>query len=133
MMMHHPQIKQLHVEYCARTGFDIILNMARENTWKDWLFYNRDQPFTVEDLKLVIAYLRAKIRDNERNDGALRFRNLIGNPDYFEEDLEQAKAWKKSHRTGFGAQPKNKPKAEPEVVERVSLDELAALRKEAGL
>lgn len=127
------QIKQLHVEYCARTGFDILLNMSRENTWKDWLFYNRDQPFTVEDLKLVIAYLRAKIRAGERNDGALRFRNLIGNPDYFEEDLEQAKAWRKSNRSPFGGVAKAKPKLQPEVVETVSLEELAAMRKEAGL
>lgn len=127
------QIKQLHVEYCSRTGFEILLNMARENTWKDWLFYNREQPFTVEDLKLVIAFLRSKIRANERNEGSLRFRNLIGNPDYFEEDLEQAKAWRKSNRGVFSAPMRTKPKAKEETVERASVEDLAAFKREAGL
>lgn len=128
----------LHQEYCARTAYDLVLNGMRENTWRDWITYNREQPFTVEDLKLVIAYLRVKIRASERNEGALRFRNLIGNPDYFEEDLQQAKKWQQENgkrwNPGSGrTKAKVKEETTSEDDERVSLEELEAMKREAGL
>ena len=92
MSVVNPIVKTLHAEYCARSGFDLTLNYQREQAWNMWRFYRRENPFTVEDLKRVIAYLRKEISDEKRNAGALKFSNLIESPDRFEEDLNLAKS-----------------------------------------
>lgn len=84
-------IPALHRAYVNLTGLDVALNMDRERVWFDWLHYRRDDPFTATDLGLVIAHLRRGIRDEKRNPGALRFRNLIGNPDEFDEERAAAR------------------------------------------
>lgn len=83
-------VKELHAFYVARTGYEIAYNMARENVWRDWCAFG-NWAWTCEDLARVIGYLRTKIRKGERNEGALKFANLIGRPDNFEEDLNLAK------------------------------------------
>ena len=83
------QIEALHDQYVAQTGHAIFLNPERERTWFEWLRF-RQPPFTAEDLGLVIAKIKRGIHDGSRNAGALKFRNLIGQPDYFEEDLAEA-------------------------------------------
>lgn len=88
-------ITALHRAYTNLTGLDVALNMERERTWFEWVCYRRDDPFTAADLKLVIDFLRRGIRDEERNAGCLRFRNLIGMPDDFDE--ERAAARKAAH------------------------------------
>jgi hypothetical protein len=83
-------VKGLHDSYVARTGYDIAYNMARENTWREWCQWG-NWTWTGEDLTRVIGYLRKKIAKGERNEGALKFANLIGRPDNFEEDLNLAR------------------------------------------
>lgn len=88
-------VKDLHACYVARTGYEIAYNLARENTWRDWCAFGGWQ-CTPEDLARVIGYLRAKIRKGERNEGALKFANIIGRPDNFEEDLNLAREARQS-------------------------------------
>ncbi len=82
-------VKDLHATYEARSGYAITLNMQRENAWRDWCQFG-DWKWTPEDLTRVILYLKAKIQTGDRNVGALKFGNLIGHPDKFEEDLQLA-------------------------------------------
>jgi len=84
-------IRALHRAYVQLTGLDVGLNMDRERVWWDWLHYRTDDPFTAADLRLVIDYLRTGIRNEQRNAGCLRFRNLVGNPDYFDEERAAAR------------------------------------------
>ena len=82
-------VKELHATYVARSGCVIALNMQRENDWRAWCQY-ADWQWTCDDLTRVIGYLLGQIREAKRNTGALRFSNLIGQPDKFEEDLQFA-------------------------------------------
>lgn len=86
------QVVALHERYTARTGFDLTLNVDRQRIWREWIAFGN---FSGDDLALVVGYLRAHIARGERNDGALKFSNLIGKPDTFEEDLALAKKWRK--------------------------------------
>jgi hypothetical protein len=81
-------IESLHRAYVQLTGLDIRLDMARES---DWFLYLK-KGFDQDDLRLVIAHLKKGIQSGARNPGALKFRNLIVQLDYFEEDLAQARA-----------------------------------------
>lgn len=91
-------VKDLHATYVARTGYEIAYNLARENAWRDWCQFG-GWVWTADDLARVIGYLRMKIRKGERNEGALKFANLIGRPDNFEEDLNLAR---EAARQSFG-------------------------------
>jgi hypothetical protein len=89
-----PLITQLHDTYVARTGLDTLLNPMRQRMWFDWLQWS-GRTWTPDDLTRTINYLKAEIRTGKRNEGSLKFTNLIGQPDRFEEDLALAK---KNHR-----------------------------------
>lgn len=86
------QVARLHSVYVMTTGQRIALNAARERTWWDWIQFRKEEPFTEADLRAVVAHIRRGIGNGTRNHGALKFRNLIGCPDYFEEDLADAQA-----------------------------------------
>lgn len=85
------KIQALHALYVQLTGQNIALRMDRERAWFDWLGCRKPE-FTAEDLRTVIHHIKAGIREQKRNPGALKFSNLIGQPDYFEEDLALATA-----------------------------------------
>jgi hypothetical protein len=85
-------IANLHTAFVRLTGQDIALSMFREGQWATWLGFRREAPFTIADLAEVVSYLRREIRAGNRRAGALKFSNLIGNPDYFEEDLSLARS-----------------------------------------
>lgn len=86
----HQQIAQLHSLYCQYSGRQVRLDCsgAGESLWYAWL----KMGFTVEDLKTVIDYLRSGISKGTRNPGCLKFRNLIGDPLAFGDELAEAKA-----------------------------------------
>lgn len=86
-------VKELHATYVARTGYEIAYNMTRENVWRQWCAWG-EWKWTPADLSRVIGYLKTEIRKTKRNAGALKFSNLIGQPDKFEEDLQMSQ---KSH------------------------------------
>lgn len=85
------KIRELHDVYVKLTGQPITLNMHRESAWFLWLAHRRPE-FTADDLRAVITHIKSGIKDQKRNLGALKFSNLIGQPDYFEEDLALATA-----------------------------------------
>lgn len=84
-------IKALHDAYVARTTYKIRYNSHRERQWWDWCEFS-EWEWTEKDLARVIHYLRSKINKDDRNEGALLFDNLIGNPPRFEQDLGLAEA-----------------------------------------
>jgi hypothetical protein len=107
-------VKALHATYEARTGYKLALNMVRERAWYDWLKWS-EFTWTETELARVIGYLRRKIGKGERNDGALKFSNLIEQPDRFEEDLNLALEESKNTFAGRARpQAAAKPAAEAE-------------------
>ena len=101
------RITQLHAHYCARTGFEIALNDMRRRMWWDWCSF-ASWAWTKDDLSRVISYLLSQIKIDKRNEGSLKFTNLIGRPDTFEEDLGLAKKAAKPNAM-FVAKPEAKP------------------------
>jgi hypothetical protein len=85
-------IPELHATFVRLTRQDISLNMLREQQWWQWIAFRKERRFTVADLVAVVSYLQKEIRKGDRNPGALKFTNLIGSPDRFEEDLAMANA-----------------------------------------
>lgn len=81
-------IEALHALYVRLTGMDVRLDMQREHIWWEWT----RRGFVEADLQMVVAHLRRGIKAQRRQPGALKFSNLIGQPDFFEEDLAEAKA-----------------------------------------
>jgi hypothetical protein len=102
-------VKALHAAYQARTGYTIIYNPNRERQWSEWCRY-ADWSWTEKEMAIVISYLRGKIAKSERNEGALKFENLIGSPDRFEEDLNLANEARKGSPT---FRPKQRPQEAP--------------------
>jgi len=87
-------VKAFHAAYVRETGLPLALLYNRESAWFRLLRVQYGEPpadLTVEDLVMVIRYLRSGIAKGERNAGCLRFRNLIEQPDYFEEELAMAR------------------------------------------
>ena len=80
------EVTKAHALYCRLTGYELPMRFDRERFWFEFL-----KQFTLADLELVIQFLQRAIRRGERNEGALRFRNLICQPDYFDEELSMAK------------------------------------------
>lgn len=120
------QIKQLHRLYCERTGFEIGLNFVRERQWYEWLQWRPGKPFDAQDLARVIGFIRQGIHKGERNEGALKFTNLIGNPDRFEEDLGLAvKSIKPAGPAKTVSTYKPLPEVKPE--DRLQADEFSGL------
>lgn len=102
-------VRELHAHYCARFGQDIFYNMVRENLWKDWLGYC-GWAWGKDEISMVIFYLREEIKRQKRNEGALKFSNLIGDPVKFEEDLALAR--KDRRASGSVRTPAPRPQAQ---------------------
>jgi hypothetical protein len=89
-----PAIVQLHHLYRQLTGLQITLDFSRENTWGYWCA----KGWTAEDLRLVVAHIKNEIRAQRRFPASLRFSNLVGQVDRFEEDLAEARARSRGSR-----------------------------------
>ena len=98
MNIDRAKISDLHYEYRRLTGFDLKLDFYRERVWWEWCQKGND----VEELCMVVNYLKDKIKKGERNPGSLRFHNLIGNVDFFEEDLSPARAHARKPKVDHG-------------------------------
>jgi len=79
--------EKLHRIYCAETGLEIPLRMGRDRAWFEWMRAGN----TAQDLVMVIRFLKKGIARQARNLGCLRFKNLIEQVDYFDEELAMAK------------------------------------------
>jgi len=118
-------IENLHRLYGQLTGLIIPLDMQREMMWFEWQRRGHGEA----ELREVVAHLRRGIREQKRNLGALKFRNLIGMPDYFEEDLAEARAARRAYQarpqgqlasvlraTGRSTEPKGEAKPISEIL-----------------
>lgn len=83
----------LHLAYVRLTGRPLELDYLKRQEWGVWQRYCQHEPFTLADLELVVRYLQAQIKKGERKPGSLKFKNLISSPDYFQEDLIDARQW----------------------------------------
>jgi hypothetical protein len=93
-------ILKLHKEYnrlCP--DCDVEFNMARESQWYQWLKWKNHEPFTIEDLRAVIRYRRMLVNEGRQFHPCLRFGNVVGQPDRFEEDLALARTHFKIQKT----------------------------------
>jgi hypothetical protein len=104
--------KMLHELYVTLTNNDIRLDMDKERSWFEW-----SKRFTSDDLRRVVKYIKDGIFANKRNRGALKFSNLIGMPDRFEEDLAEAKS-----ASGLRARPAVINPAKSAVLKAAHLD-----------
>jgi hypothetical protein len=82
------EIQALHSLCVELTGRDVELTMEREGQWLDW----KKRGWSEEDLGTVVRYIKKGIKNGKRNQGALKFENLIGIPQKFESDLAEARA-----------------------------------------
>jgi len=82
------RILALHGRYVDLTGYPLNCTPPREWAWFEWI----KGGFTAADLEIVIRHLNRGIRAGQRYPAALRFSNLIGDLERFEEDLAMAKA-----------------------------------------
>ena len=87
------RVEAIHKLFCAMTGRELPLDLggARAHQWAQWF----QEGFTEDDLRLVVPFLRQGIREGRRNEGALKFVNLIADPLKFGDDLAQAKTHQK--------------------------------------
>ena len=82
------EIQRLHSTYKLLTGLVVPLDSYREYQWFEFI----RRGLTEDDLCAVIRSIRKGVAANTRNRGALRFTNLIGQLDRFEEDLAECRA-----------------------------------------
>lgn len=111
-----------------------VLDVRSAPEWeRRWMQYIA-QGYTLEDLALLVKYLRREIKHERRNQGALLLRNLLDlGPDYtflrLDEDLALAKA-------AFHAVPVKRPvtipKAPPPATQAQLADFARRLREQAA-
>lgn len=80
--------QSFHAHYCSLTGFDRPFTIQMRYKWERWLF----EKYTLDDLSLVIKYLKRKIKQNKRELASLAPRNLIEDTERFADDLVLARA-----------------------------------------
>lgn len=84
--------EKIHAAYCRLVGCSLSLTMDRMYWWGHWLARGWGEP----ELTLVVESLQKRIRNGERNVGALKWSNLIQQAQRFEEELVEAKALKRN-------------------------------------
>ena len=91
-------IKDLHSCYCRVSGMEVPLTMQRMFTWEAWALPGH----TIDDLRLVVEVLRRKIREGKNTLACLRFTNLIGDCERFQETLSEARAMSRAPKVDSG-------------------------------
>ena len=84
-------IEELHALYVSESRRTIGFNMAFERDWWDWIKF-QTPPFTQDDLRVVIRAIHVGIRAGKRNPGALKFENLVRNPQRFADELAEVRS-----------------------------------------
>lgn len=135
-----PQINDLHRLYQQLTGLAVSLDFSRENIWGHWLA----KGWTADDLRIVITHIKAEIRAERRFPASLRFSNLVGQTDRFEEDLVEARARARVPRTdparaealrasGRPAAPPPPARPAAAIIDKITKDPTAAAKALAEL
>jgi hypothetical protein len=87
-MITQAQIKELYDAYVAATGLDLRLTTALNYQLERFAF----EGYTCDDIRLVVGYIKRRIRIGRREKESLLPRNLIENTSHFAEDMSMAKA-----------------------------------------
>ena len=128
-------IVDLHAAYVQLTGFSLPLSMDREAAWFEWV----KRGFTPDDLAALVKHHKwlAKSGIPARS---LKFRSLVVNVDYAEEDLAEIRARsrvpppKPNREEVLRATGRVAPDGAPEpVYAKPSEEIIQQLRKAAGL
>lgn len=77
-----------HRLYCVLTGREMPLTMPMIYQWQAWKAHG----WSETDLRLVVSHIKALIQAKRRFPESLRFYNVIGNCDMFQEHLSEARA-----------------------------------------
>ncbi len=88
MIPTEPQIKELHACYGRMSGLEVPLTLGRMFQWEVFC----KQGYNENDLRLVIEVLRRKIKVGPNTLACLKFSNLIGDIEKFQESLSEARA-----------------------------------------
>jgi len=87
------KIARLHETYQSLTGHTTALESGREHCWWQWLQWRKEEPFNESDLATVIGWIIKEFKAERRHSlSILRFTILIGQPETFEELLDQIRA-----------------------------------------
>lgn len=132
--------EKLHAVFCSGTGREIKFTMQKYFQWEHWAANG----WTAADLKMVIDFIKRKIKAGERRAESLRFDNLL-EPARFEEDLVDARGWNRKPKidqarkrtlesTGRrGEPPQPAPETAGQVLERTKLAQQLKEWKEKNL
>lgn len=80
-------VRALHSAYCRLVG-EMPLTLDRIYWWNHWI----QNGWSEKELSLVIRSIQSGISKGKRNQGALRWSNLIQRADNFSEELAMARA-----------------------------------------
>lgn len=89
-----PRIRLLHATLCRASGRAEPLTMQKIFAWESWL----SQGWTEADLQMVVKAVRQKVDRRERQESALTFRRIIGDVEFFGEELAACRARAREHR-----------------------------------
>lgn len=117
-------IAELHATYVRETGISLALSADRMAAWQRW----QSRGWDARQLQGVIREINRGISKQERMPGALRFANLIGSPDKFEEELGLARA---AYRRRNGRKRPVVPAGKAEVLRNTGRPE-NAIHSETG-
>lgn len=85
------QIEELHAAWNAATGQQLRLrSFDYQQQWGYHQFIKAG--FSIDDLRVVVAYLQKAIKKGTRLEGSLRWSNCVGDVLRFDEDLSAARA-----------------------------------------
>lgn len=105
-------IQEIHKLFCVSTGVELRIGIGEYNRERAWAEFLK-QGFNSNDLVTVVNYLKKKIKEGDRNPGALRFSNLIERLELFEETLGMAKAEQRNAPKPFVARERVLEQARP--------------------
>lgn len=96
--------EMLHATYQRLVDRPVELDYLKRQMWGVWVVYCKHDPFTENDLELVVKYLKSKISKGERKPACVYFRNLIESPDWFQEARTDARAAGRLPKVNIGKQ-----------------------------
>lgn len=133
----------LHSEFNRLTRQAVRYDMSRHYCWEAWLASG----YTVEDLRLVIAYIWRRIKAGKRERESFKLSVLIGDLSKFEDDLSIARsestiAQKDARRPAVApgkasvlratGRETDSPKASPEAVAAIVAACLEKMRRDTA-
>lgn len=81
-------INSLHALFVRLTGREEVLTLSKIFIWECWMIHG----WNADDLTIAVEHIKKGIKAKRRNDGALKFHNLIANVENFSGDLSEARA-----------------------------------------